>query len=159
MNPTETPASPPCAVLDTNATLDWLVFADAGMVPLSAAILAQEVRWLASPRMRDELARALTYPTLVRWNPDRERALTCFDRWAGLLADPLRTTVGPLVCSDPDDQVFIDLAVAGQARWLVTRDRALLKLKRHAALCGVTVVPPTQWLLGGEGAAAAATPG
>ncbi|MBX3622048.1 MAG: PIN domain-containing protein [Rhizobacter sp.] len=49
-----------------------------------------------------------------------------------------------LRCTDPDDQKFIDLAVAN-ARWLVSRDRAVLKLARRAALFGLQVVSPDRW--------------
>jgi putative PIN family toxin of toxin-antitoxin system len=143
----EASAALPGVVLDTNAVLDWLVFANDNMLALSRAIQAGQVRWMSSSRMREELVRTIGYATLSRWNPDSVRTLTFFDRWASVHDDPLRCTHGALVCSDPDDQVFIDLAVAAQARWLVTHDRALLKLKRAAKLRGVTVLQPAQWSL------------
>jgi predicted nucleic acid-binding protein len=42
------------------------------------------------------------------------------------------------VCSDPDDQVFIDLAVAHRAL-LLSKDRAVLSMKKRLALRGVAV--------------------
>jgi predicted nucleic acid-binding protein len=36
-------------------------------------------------------------------------------------------------CSDPDDQKFLELAAASQAQGLVSKDRALLKLRRRCA--------------------------
>ena len=51
-------------------------------------------------------------------------------------------------CSDPDDQKFIDLAVAAGARWLVTRDRAVLRLASRMRSAGVLVVTPQAWLAG-----------
>jgi len=42
--------------------------------------------------------------------------------------------------------MFIDLAVASAPSWLVTRDRALLALRRRAAARGVVVATPEQWL-------------
>jgi hypothetical protein len=51
-----------------------------------------------------------------------------------------------LHCTDPDDQKFIDLAVAARAHTLVTRDKALLKLARKAlARHGVRVCLPQVW--------------
>jgi hypothetical protein len=47
-----------------------------------------------------------------------------------------------LSCVDPDDQGFIDLALAHRAAWLFTRDRALLDLARRAAPSGCRIAPP-----------------
>lgn len=142
---TETAGSVPKVVLDTNAVLDWLVFDDAGMAPLSAAIESGRLSWIATPRMREELLRTLAYPALGRWQPDVARTLQSFDCWAVPCAEPPPTCAGPMVCSDPDDQVFIDLALVQRARWLVTHDRALHKLGRRAALAGVHLVRPRDW--------------
>jgi predicted nucleic acid-binding protein len=50
-----------------------------------------------------------------------------------------------LHCRDPDDQMFLDLALAAGARWLVSRDRALLHLRRRAQSHGLAIVTPEQW--------------
>lgn len=142
-------------VLDTNATLDWLVFGNAAMDALGKTIEAGLVCWLACPRMREELSRTLAYPALAKWNPQCERTLSHFDRWVLLTPNPPVSVAQALLCSDRDDQVFIDLAVAGRARWLVTQDRALLKLRRRAALSGVAIVRPAQWLFDAQDAATA----
>ena len=136
-------ASP--VVLDTNVVLAWLVFRDPRLAALATALETGHVRWLACPRMRSELTLTLSYPALSKWNPDSERTLASFDRWAELLPDPPAPQASPLLCSDPDDQVFIELALAHQARWLLTRDRALLKLKRRAAGRGLQIAPPESW--------------
>jgi putative PIN family toxin of toxin-antitoxin system len=135
-------ADRPAVVLDTNVSLDWLVFRDARVAPLAAAIEGGHVPWLACASMREELAHMLAHRTLAAWAPDRERALAIFDSMAQLQrAPPPRR----LLCSDPDDQVFIDLALAGRARWLVTHDRALLKLARRARTLGLIVLTPSAW--------------
>ena len=139
------PALVPALVLDTNAVLDWLLFQDTGMQALQTAIEASAVRWLSSRRMREELLRTLHYPTLSRRQPNSEHTLALFDRWAVLCPEPEPTRTGHFVCSDPDDQVFIDLALARGARWLITHDRALHKLSRRAALEGLSVLKPKDW--------------
>jgi len=140
------PTAAPClVVLDTNAVLAWLVFRDPRLAALAQALEAGSVTWAACPRMREELGRTLTYAALQAWKPDSERTLLCFDHLAQLSPDPPRPQAGPLLCSDPDDQVFIDLALTHKARWLLTRDRALLKLKRRAAVHGVMIAPPEHW--------------
>jgi predicted nucleic acid-binding protein len=46
----------------------------------------------------------------------------------------------------PDDQKFIDLALLGGATWLVSRDKAVLKLARRCrAQAGLVVTPPHLW--------------
>ena len=141
----ESALASPAVVLDTNAALDWLLFRNPGMNALQTAIESGALRWLASPRMREELLRALGYPALASWQPNSEHTLAVFDRWAAMCPEPEPTRSGPFICSDPDDQVFIDLALAQSARWLVTHDRALHKLARHTAREGVRIVRPKDW--------------
>jgi predicted nucleic acid-binding protein len=49
-------------VLDTNIVLDLFVFDDPATQPLQQALETQQLRWLATPAMRVELARVLAYP-------------------------------------------------------------------------------------------------
>ena len=135
----------PAVVLDTNAALDWLLFRDPGMHAVKTAIEAGALRWIASPRMREELLRTLSYPSLTTWLPNSEHTLATFDQLASICPEPAPTRAGPFICSDPDDQVFIDLALAHRARWLITHDRALHKLVRRAALLGLRVLKPKDW--------------
>jgi hypothetical protein len=41
--------------------------------------------------------------------------------------------------------MFIDLALSQGARWLLSRDRALLKLARKAAVSGLLIQTPEAW--------------
>jgi len=135
----------PWLVADTQVSLDWLVFRDAAARPLLDAVVDGRLRWLATPAMRAELQRMLRHPSLAHWGHDPERALTFFDQQIILLADPLSTPAPRLTCSDPDDQVFLDAALAHRAAWLATRDRALLKLRRKALARGLGIVQPREW--------------
>jgi predicted nucleic acid-binding protein len=65
-----------------------------------------------------------------------------FDRQARIVEAPGKA---PVTCSDPDDQKFIDLAVSHRCL-LLSKDAAVLKLKRKLAAFEVSVVaaiPPT----------------
>jgi uncharacterized protein len=139
-----TPINPvaAAAVLDTNVVLDWLVFRETRVAALAAALERGRLRWLATLPMRAELARMLVHANLRRWSPDVERALATFDRLA-----EMRASAAParLRCTDPDDQAFIDLALAEPADWLITHDRALLKLARRALPHGVGILTPAAW--------------
>lgn len=133
----------PRVTLDTNVVLDWLVFRNPAVLPLVTSIEQNRVCWVACASMRTELAHTLGYNNLAHWMPDRVQALATFDTLALLLPEP--TTLPTLRCSDPDDQVFLDLAVATGSRWLMTHDRALLRLARRARSLGVAVIQPRLW--------------
>ena len=49
------------------------------------------------------------------------------------MAETVAATAGMPRCSDPDDQKFLELAAATRAQILVSKDRALLKLRRRCA--------------------------
>ncbi|MDP3083487.1 MAG: PIN domain-containing protein [Rubrivivax sp.] len=132
-------------VLDTNAVLDWLVFRDPGMQPLGDWISRGMARWVTTAAMRIELAHMLGHRSLHAWKPEGERVLSVFDSLSRFIASPQPARVPPLRCSDADDQMFIDLALSCPARWLITRDRALLKLARRARALGVEVLTPPAW--------------
>ena len=138
--------SPPIAVLDTNIVLDWLVFGDPSAAALADAVVSARLRWLACTSMRIEAERVLTREALSRWRPDATAVLSRWDATAQPVEEP---PPGPLSlrCSDPDDQVFLDLAIAHRAAWLFTRDRALLRLARRAQSFGVTIRPARGWAM------------
>jgi putative PIN family toxin of toxin-antitoxin system len=118
-------------VLDTNIVLDLLVFADPQVQPLSEGLGAGELRWVATAPMREELARVLRYPKLaerVAFHRRSELAVLAeFDRHAQLVDVPPKAGV---TCGDPDDQKFIDLAVAHRCT-LLSKDREVLRMRKR----------------------------
>lgn len=137
---------PTTAVLDTNVVLDWLLFRDPRTAALDAALRCGRLRWLACTRMRAEFEFTLTSTTLARWQPQCERLLACFDRFAYVLPEP-PPAPAPLRqrCDDPDDQVFIDLALAGEAQWLLSHDKAVLRLRRRMPPGGPRISRLDDW--------------
>ncbi len=132
--------APRTLVLDTNIVLDLLLFAepDAGAVRLLLA--AQRLHWIATQAMRDELACVLRYahlqPRMAFHGRTAEDVLAAFDAGARLVAEAPRA---PCVCKDADDQKFIDLAAAHGAV-LVSKDKAVLRLRRRLEAAGALVV-------------------
>ncbi len=141
------PATGASLVLDTNATLDWMVFRDVGMGAAARAIERGQVAWLVCPGMRAEFARLLAHPRLAPWSPRADQALAIFDTFAGLHPDPCPLPQPRLRCTDADDQIFLDLALAQRCRWLLTHDRALLTLARRAAPLGLHIIRPADFML------------
>jgi predicted nucleic acid-binding protein len=136
----------PAVVLDTNVVLDWLLFNDPRSAPVAAAIVRRQVRWIALRAMRDELAAVLQRGLAVARGADASAVLAAWDTHAQPCDAPAQCA-GPirLRCSDPDDQMFLDLAHAAGARWLLSRDRAVLRLKRRAASLGFVIAKPEDW--------------
>ena len=130
-------------VIDTNIALDLLVFDDPGCAALLAALDLNELQLIATSAMRKELARVLDYPLvaarLARNGRDAALVLAAFDRRVHPVdKQPARA---PCLCRDPDDQIFVDLAVAQRAR-LLSKDRALLEMRGPLARLGVEVAIP-----------------
>ena len=127
-------------VVDTNVVLDLLVFADPAAQPLQAALHEGRVIWLTSSGMRTELTRVLGYPRvaprLAGAGLDALSVLNEFDR---LTREVDHAPAAPCRCSDPDDQLFIDLAVQHGAL-LLSKDAAVLSLRRRLHALGVQVL-------------------
>jgi predicted nucleic acid-binding protein len=137
-------------VIDTNVVLDLLHFDDVVARPLRLALEAGRVRCVVSPATLDELQRVLAYAEFgldaarqaglfARYRALSETAQTV-DVCAGLphKGTPIHYGLKPVwnrmpLCSDPDDQKFIELAAAVRAQGLVSQDRAGLKLRRRCA--------------------------
>jgi putative PIN family toxin of toxin-antitoxin system len=126
-------------VIDTNIVLDAFVFDDPGSVALKAALEGRQIRWLATRPMRDELERVLAYPLIVRrllrGQRGADEVLAQFDAKAEIVEVAARA---PMRCRDPDDQKFVDLALAHKAA-LLSKDRALLCLSKRLLAQGVRV--------------------
>jgi len=126
-------------VIDTNCALDLWVFDDLALRPLQRAVCSGQARWLVTPAMRDEFVRVLAYDTLhsalSRRGLSAEAATAHFDRHSESMPPPSAAGVR---CTDLDDQVFIDLAVAHGAI-LVSKDRAVLRMTRALNPLGVQV--------------------
>lgn len=138
----------PTLVLDTNAVLDWLVFDNPASQAVTSAIVTGAVRWIANAAVRDELADVLARGVGARWQPDLPRLWNAWERHVILIEQPPQGAPPRRPrCSDTDDQKFVDLALDYRAEWLITRDRALLKLARRVRSLGLAIVTPERFEL------------
>lgn len=137
----------PALVLDTNVVLDWLAFDDAAMRPVAAAIAAGGVRLISSAACVEELQRALGYKAIRLDAAAQAKVLATYKHQAILVEAPAGGASLMLPrCDDPDDQKFLELARHAGARWLLTRDKALLKMAaKMKKLAGTEVIPPGQF--------------
>jgi putative PIN family toxin of toxin-antitoxin system len=125
-------------VLDTNIVLDLLVFRDPQAQPVSDGLRAGTLQWLATAAMREELVRVLAYPKIAPrvafHRGAAAQVLQDFDRHVRLVEPAAKAS---LTCGDPDDQKFIDLAVAHQCV-LMSKDHEVLRMRKRLALLQVT---------------------
>jgi putative PIN family toxin of toxin-antitoxin system len=128
-------------VIDTNIVLDLWLFEDPATIPLRAALQSGAISHLATDSMRDELERVLAYPHLVKRmaksNIQAQDILNRFDEHL-LAVEPAAKAL--CTCKDPDDQKFIDLAVA-HAVPLLSKDKAILCMKKRLLQSGVVLNP------------------
>jgi putative PIN family toxin of toxin-antitoxin system len=136
-------------VLDSNVWIDILVFDDLHTRPIAAALESGALAALIDARCLAELTYVLDYPQFVHRNVDKAAALAVVARLAQLVEPaPPAEDARPLPkCKDRDDQKFLELAHAAGADWLVSKDRAVLKLaKRIARDFGFQIAQPAPFV-------------
>ena len=104
------------AVLDTNVWLDWLVFDDPSIAPIRAAVAANRAEVFIDAACEAELERALGYD-LGKRTVDIAACLALCRRVARRVdsAVPEAERAQLPACRDPDDQKFLETALAARA--------------------------------------------
>lgn len=135
-------------VLDTNVWLDWFIFDDPAVAALKAAHRGGSIELVIDEACLQEFDRVLVYPEFALTGSQRSaflaelgRRTTRHETGAAIQANALPR------CADRDDQKFLELARDAKADWLLTRDKALLRLarKRLVVLAGFRIGTPHQW--------------
>ena len=141
------PAPAKRIVLDTNVCLDLFVFKDPRWDGLLAALESGAVEAVTRADCRDEYLVVLHYKHLPLDEASRPLSAARFDALIKVVAPP-ESGVRLPVCTDRDDQKFLELARDAGAGVLITKDKALLKLGRRLAKAGMfKVMVPEAWTL------------
>ena len=142
--------APKRIVLDTNVCLDLFVFHDPRWAALLAAIESGAVQAVTREDCRMEYLVVLRYPRLPLDEASRAVSAARFDALITVIAPPASSVRLP-VCSDRDDQKFLELARDARADILITKDKALLKLARKIAGAGMfKIIVPQAWSLAAD---------
>jgi putative PIN family toxin of toxin-antitoxin system len=138
-------------VLDTNVVLDWLVFQDAGVETLRRGIESRRIAVVTYELALAELRRVLTYPQLRLDSAKQSAVFETYRARASLATVPQGYSPEQLMlppgfprCRDPDDDHFLALTHHAGADALVSKDRAVLKLRKRARKFGVTILDVRQ---------------
>lgn len=121
-------------VFDTNVLLSLFVFADSRFAPLRAELEAGRWQALTSPPCLAEFKRVLGYPLFALSAERQGAAYEAYLELVSIVDTTPQEAVALPKCKDKDDQKFLELARDGKAAWLVTADKALLKLRRGQRL-------------------------
>ena len=114
-------------VLDTNLVLSALIFSKGRLVELRSAWQHGRCVPLASTATATELIRVLACPKFKLPASEQEELLADYLPHCRSVHIPARLPKLPQ-CGDTNDQMFLELAAAGKANFLVTGDKDLLAL-------------------------------
>ena len=128
-------------VLDTNIWLDWLVFKDVSLLHLKKAVAEGQTEIFIDAACEAELERVLAYD-LAKHTLDADAQSACLAecrriaQCIDITASEAQRKLLPR-CADPDDQKFLELALAARADVLVTKDHKLLELARRTPMFAI----------------------
>jgi putative PIN family toxin of toxin-antitoxin system len=136
-------SSRPRVVLDTNVCLDLFFFNDPRCGALAHALTQGQVQAVSRVDCHAEWLRVLTYPDLPITDAARQQAMAAYDRYLAFPALDDKRGIDLPRCRDPDDQMFLEVALAAGARALVTKDKELLRLAPRCPW--FAIVLPEAW--------------
>lgn len=120
--------SAPRVVLDTNVVLSALLFAGGRLARLRLAWQRTSFHPLVSTATTQELIRALTYSKFKLAAEDQRELLADYLPYCTPISMPTKAPRTPQ-CRDPFDVPFLQLAIIGNADFLVTGDKDLLAVR------------------------------
>lgn len=132
----------PRVVLDTNVVVSALVFPRGRLAALRCAWHGRRCHPLVSSVTAGELVRALAYPKFALTADEQRELLADYLPSCTTVRIPRKPPKTP-ACRDPFDVAFLQLALVGKAKYLVTGDRDLLALAGQFS-CPILTVE--QWL-------------
>ena len=127
-------------VLDTNVLIS-AVLAPLGKPAACVAWVLDNATLLSSPALIDELKTRLERPRFAK-RVDRDEVASYLEDLR-IAADFIEPTKRIKACRDPDDDKLLEIAVFGDAGWIVTGDDDLLVLNPFQ---GVQIVTPSGFL-------------
>lgn len=116
------------AVLDTSTVLSALLFPHGKLTWIRNAWQTGLITPLVCSPTAKELMRVLTYPRFKLDAEEIELLLSDYLPYTTIIKISAANSTLPR-CRDKNDQIFLDLALTGKAKFLVSSDKDLLCLK------------------------------
>jgi uncharacterized protein len=133
---------PPRVVLDTNIVLSALVFGGGVAAKLRGAWQNNACMPLVSAAAAAELIRVLAYPKFRLSTEEQQELLADYLPYTTAVRIPEKMPALP-TCRDPFDLSFLQLALAGRAKFLVSGDKDLLIVSAKFA---IPILTPADFL-------------
>ena len=127
-------------VVDTNVLISRLL-SPRSVAARAVDLAITEGRLLVSEATLSELARVLARPKFDRYVDIEDRQE--FIRHLGTLVEVITILQRFQACRDPKDDMFLDVAVNGQASAIITGDADLLALDPFME---IRIVAPAMWV-------------
>jgi putative PIN family toxin of toxin-antitoxin system len=133
------------AVLDANVIISALIQPKGASGRIVASLLEENsFELVLSPAILAEIRRALTYPKVRKYIKASDEDLDLAVASLALVAQPVEGILRVnAVAEDPDDDKYIEAALEGRARFIVTGDAHLRSLKSYR---GIRIVTPRSFL-------------
>jgi putative PIN family toxin of toxin-antitoxin system len=131
------------AVVDTNILVRSVIKPQGSVGPVLQRLRRRDYTLLLSRATLDELVDVLHRPRLRLKYGLSESALRAVIRLLVLRSELVQPDVQIVVCRDPKDDKFFEVAVSGQAGVIVSGDEDLLTLDPYA---GIPIVSPSRFL-------------
>ena len=131
-------------VFDTNILISYLLTNRPPIaILIDQELAAEHFTLVTAPALLTELDRVLRYPKLQRYynSVQRKRFVALLMSLSELVELPPGPY--PAICRDPDDDLIIACALAGQADLIVSGDDDLLSLQQVG---GISILSATEFL-------------
>lgn len=135
----ERPLSVPSCVLDTNVVLDILLFADKNTESIQKSLASGQLLALGHYDTLYEFADVISRSQFKLTESQIKEKLHAWVKLHWIIKEALPTEG---YCKDHDDDKFFNLARLCSARYLISKDKKVLKAKGKAKRFGCAVIKP-----------------
>jgi putative PIN family toxin of toxin-antitoxin system len=133
-------------VIDTNVCLDLFAFQDPRWLEIFNQLKSGNIIAVTRKECREEWLAVLDYPHLPVNNDNREQIEKLYDQFIQCVEHPNLSIRLPM-CTDKDDQKFLEISRDAKVDVLITKDKALLKLAKKLQKIGLfSIEKPEKFL-------------
>tara|TARA_A100001015_G_C15034634_1_gene735350 strand:+ start:1336 stop:1791 length:456 start_codon:yes stop_codon:yes gene_type:complete len=135
-------------VLDTNVSLDLFIFKNKKLFKILDLLEKKIITSITCDRCRSEFIYVLNYKKLNLNFNEKISALNQFDKVNLIYKNHIsKNNLCLPLCNDSDDQKFIELTYNSNSSFLISKDKAILKLAKKKNIKNFfKIMSPESWL-------------